>query len=83
MNQTKATLPLAEILTSMESVTSALRREDEEQTRHLQTRVIEQLRTRPLDSCDRMILGQVLNRIRKLMGSATFVRDVESRLSAT
>jgi len=54
---------------------------DHERMPQLQGKALELLRSRPLDCCDRMILGKVLGRIRKIMGAIAFVQDLESSLS--
>jgi hypothetical protein len=82
MNPPNATAALPEILAVLESISAALRSRDLDRTISLQERAIDLLQSRPLDACDRMILGTVLRRIRKNAGEGTIVKDLESCLLA-
>ena len=66
MNQRTLPLPtLAEVLPVLESLTFALKTQDRGRSSDLRVRAQAILRSRPLDSGDRMILEKVLGRIRK------------------
>jgi hypothetical protein len=82
MNQMKTPTPLPEILTALESITAALRSADRNRTILLHGRAIDLLKGRPLDCCERMILGKVLGRIRKVSGEGSIVKDLEVCLVA-
>ena len=82
MNHPKPTATLPEILSVLESISFALRSQDRDRTIALQERALGLLRGRPLDAGDRMILGTVFGRIRKIVGEGTIVKDLESCLLA-
>jgi len=79
MNAMTAT-PLQEILAHLESMTTALRSQDEDRGRSLLARTLNLLRSRPLDYCDRMTIRIVLFRIQRA-GGRTMAQAVESFLA--
>ena len=73
--------PLPEILALLESITAALRTDDQEGSRHLLQKVLDQLQNRPLDMCDQMTLRIVLGRIQRA-GGRSMAQAMESCLCA-
>ena len=82
MNKTKTTTPLPVILMVLESISAALSTADLDRTTRLHGQAVDLLRGRPLDCCERMILGKVLDRIRKVVGEGAIVKDLEACLLA-
>lgn len=81
MNTTTAPAPLGEILAVLESITTALRSDDPDKGRRLLERAVDLLHSRALDSCDRMTLRIVVDRIHRA-GGRSLAQTVESCIAA-
>lgn len=80
MNNVTTNAPLQEILAILESITAALRTDELDHGHRLLDQALALLRTRPLDSCDRMTVQIVLGRIRRA-GGRSLAEAVEFCLS--
>jgi len=76
-----AMAPLPEILALLELITAALRSDDQEGSRVLLQKVLDEMKKRPMDLCDRMTVRIVLGRIQRA-GGRSMAQAMESCLCA-
>lgn len=75
------TTPLPQILAILESIAAALRSSDLHRCNALQGHALGLLKASALDCGDRMIIGKVVWRIRKVVGGLEFAKSLETLLA--